>query len=155
MRAARACNAPCSHKKEIKKMTSKFVAATMLVVVAGIAAAMTGSSFIEQSRVQSMHSDMHITSIQLHDMHGAQKAFVAFTIVNSGTSALVSSNLSFYDDTDNLTNITLGHINPGESLKERHFVDADINKNGKYILYVNAESANGSELSMQTAVNAI
>ena len=50
-------------------MTSKFVAATMLVVVAGIAAAMTGSSFIEQSRVQSMHSDMHITSIQLHDMH--------------------------------------------------------------------------------------
>ena len=90
-------------------MTSKFVAATMLVVIAGIAAAMTGSSFIEQSRVQSMHSDMHITSIQLHDMHDAQKAFVSFTIVNSGTSALVSSNLSFYDDTDNLTNITL-HI---------------------------------------------
>ena len=80
---------------------------------------------------------------------------MSFTIVNSGTSALVSSNLSFYDDTDNLTNITLGHINPGESLKERHFVDADINKNGKYILYVNAESANGSELSVQTAVNAI
>ena len=47
------------------------------------------------------------------------------------------------------------HIIPGESLKERHFVDADINKNGKYILYVNAESANGSELSVQTAVNAI
>ena len=155
MCAAGTCNASRGHKKEIKKMTSKFVAATMLVVIAGIAASMTGSSFIEQSRVQSTHSDMHITSIQLHDMHDAQKAFVAFTIVNSGTTALVSSNLSFYDDTDNLTNITLGHINPGESLKERHFVNADINKNGKYILYVNAESANGSELSVQTAVNAI
>ena len=116
MCAAGTCNASRGHKKEIKKMTSKFVAATMLVVIAGIAASMTGSSFIEQSRVQSTHSDMHITSIQLHDMHDAQKAFVAFTIVNSGTTA------SFYDDTDNLTNITLGHINPGESLKERLFV---------------------------------
>ncbi len=88
-------------------------------------------------------------------MHDVQKAFVAFTIINSGTSTLVSSNLFFYDDIDNLTNITLGNIDPGESLKERHFVDAEITKDGRYILYVNAESANGSELSVQTVVNAV
>ena len=136
-------------------MTSTFIAAIMLVAVAGIAAAVVGSSFIEQSHVQSMHSDMRITSIQLRDMHDVQKAFVAFTIINSGTSALVSSNLYFYDDIDNLTNITLGNINPGESLKGRHFVNAEINKDGRYILYVNAESSNGSELSVQTVVNAV
>ncbi|MDI1494868.1 MAG: hypothetical protein K8823_174 [Cenarchaeum symbiont of Oopsacas minuta] len=137
-------------------MTSKFVAATMLIIIASAAATITGSSLIEQARVQALQSNMQIASIQLRELYGAQKAFIAFTIVNTGTSTLMSADLSFRDDVGTVTNITpIGHINPGESWKEQHFVEAQIDKNSRYVLYVNARSADGSELSVQATVDAV